>query len=269
MPDDATEPFTPLTPLERLLVTAALDPDDEAAGQRLAAAILEEMIGVPGHVDPEVEAAAGGETGGDTGRSGFTPMILTDRAGQQMACAFTTPSRFAAFGRAVGEQNVGDLEIRGTTGRELFSRLVESNIPLVLNPHNGFGKHFHVAEMSDRLAGHEPAARERVITHRTELLVGQPAHVPAGLVERLTAYLSGLGGIERATLVWVQYPDGLQAYLLGLRTSLSREQVLPGIEGVIGDLDGRVLDVALAAPGEPLVTDDQPPFLGGDPTAPR
>ena len=77
-------------------------------------------------------------------------------------------------------------EVRGTTGRELMRQLVGHNLGLVLNPANRHGKEFLVAEMSDLLAGVDPGTTHRVQQQGSSVQVGEPAHVPDGLVERLT-----------------------------------------------------------------------------------
>jgi hypothetical protein len=235
----------PLTPLEELLVAAADRRDDEAASGRFTAAVLDSWLGVPGTAGEQPDQ--------------FTPLTITDRSGRMFAVSFTQPVRYDAFAAAM-ELPVGQYEVRGIEGRGLFGMLVRNNLSLLLNPHNDYGKEFTVAEMSDLLAGVEPGSSTRTIDQDTTLKVGAPAHVPDGLVERLTAYLSGLGGVESAALAWVEYPDGLQGYLLGIRGTTPREQILPGLGEAVGDLQGRTLDVTYAAPGEELATDSVEPF---------
>lgn len=239
-----TNAHTPLTALEEMLVQAAEAPDDAAASARFTTAVLGASLGVPGVSEQ-----------GDQ----FAPLTIDDRSGRRFAVAFTQVARYRTFAAAM-ELAEGDYDVHGVEGHALFAMLVRTNLPLLLNPHNDHGKEFTVPEMSDLLAGVGPGIRRRVVEQGTDIKVGTPSAVPEGLVERLTAYLSGLGGVERATLAWVEYPDGLQGYLLGIRSTRSREEILPGLGECVGDLGGRALDVTYAAPGEDLPTDSVEPF---------
>ncbi|MGZ4445522.1 MAG: SseB family protein [Nocardioides sp.] len=240
-----TNAETPLTPLETLLVEAADNRDDAAASSRFTDAVLDTLLGVPG-----TPGAA---------QDQFHPLTITDHRDVPLAVAFTSPERYAAFAAAM-ELADGQFEVRGIDGRGLFGMLVRNNLPLVLNPHNAYGKEFTVPEMSDLAVGVSPDTSARVFTERTTLKVGEASSVPDGLLDRLTAYLAGLGGVESATLAWVEYPDGLQGYLLGIRSTVERERILAGMGRVVGDLGGRTLDIMYAAPGEELTTDVIEPF---------
>lgn len=244
-----THAETPLTPLEELLVAAADSRDDAQASQRFTDAAMATMLGVPGTPGSATDQ--------------FHPLTINDHREVPLAVAFTSPDRYAAFAAAMG-LGEGQYEVRGIEGRGLFGMLVRANLPLLLNPHNDYGKEFTVPEMSDLMAGVVPGAPSRTVEAETTVNVGRPANVPDGLVDRLSAYLSGLGGVETATLAWIEYPDGLQGYLLGLRTTLPRERVLAGMGEAVGDLGGRTLDIMYAAPGEPLATDSVDPFLSVD-----
>lgn len=84
--------------------------------------------------------------------------------------------------------------------------------------------------------------------------------VPPGLLDRLTTHFDAVGGVSRASLGWIEYPDGLQAYLLGVLGVASREQVLVGMDAAAGDLGTRVMDVAVVAEGGTTIVDAVPPF---------
>jgi SseB protein N-terminal domain len=241
-----TNAETPLTPLEELLVAAANAPDDAAASARFTVAVLGAWVGVPGLTGDQPDE--------------FTPLTITDRDDRRFAVAFTQSARYDTFAEAM-EFTEDQFQVHGVEGRALFGMLVRNNLPLLLNPHNDYGKEFAVAEMSDLLAGVGQGVTRRIIEQDTTLGVGTPSAVPEGLVERLSAYLTGLGGVETATLAWVTYPDGLQGYLLGIRSTRTREEILPGIGAAVGDLQGRALDVTYAGPGEELPTDSVEPFL--------
>ena len=170
---------------------------------------------------------------------------------------FTTPDKAQAAARGLARPEVRDVPI---ACRELFAEAVRNNANLALNPYSAVGKAFTVAEMSDLLAGVEPGTRTRVTSTDTTLLVGEPAHVPPGLVDGLRDYLAGLGGVDSASLAWVQYPDGLQGYLLVVRTALPRETVNAGINGPASNTDGKTIDVLVLAPGAPDPASAVPPF---------
>jgi len=243
-----THAETPLTPLEELLVAAADHRGDAAASRRFTDAAMDTMLGVPGTPGRVPEQ--------------FTPLTITDQRDVPLAVAFTSPERYAAFAAAM-ELPEGQLEVRGIEGRGLFGMLVPNNLPLLLNPHNDYGKEFTVPEMSDLVAGVEPGSATRTVTAETTVNIGRPATVPDGLVDRLSTYLSGLG-VDSAALAWIEYPDGLQGYLLGIRSTVAREEIMAGMGAVVGDLGGRTLDIMYAAPGEELATDAVEPFLSVD-----
>lgn len=237
--------YAPATPVEQALARAADAPDDVAASDEFLAQFLESTVGVPGVADTE----------------GFTPLIrrYLDRS---HAVAFTHRVRWERFAATADDLDVSTTQARPTTARELLSQLVQANIPLLLNPANGYGKEFTVPEMSDLLAGIRPGSQERLVQQEQQIAVGVPAHVPEGLIERLTDHLRRLGGVSSATLAWVRYADGLQGYLLGIRGTVAREEVLGAdFTQVVGDLDGRTLDVMFGGPDTALPTDSVPPFL--------
>lgn len=239
----------PQDELETLLVHAADHPADREAGPAFVAAFMDASVGVPG------TAAADG---------GFVPLV-TERSEQRRAgLAFTHPLRGAVWGRQ-WTQDQGAMppgfEMRGTTGRELMRQLVGHNLGLVLNPGNRYGKEFLVAEMSDLLAGVDPGTTHRVQQQGASVQVGEPAHVPDGLVELLRDGFTELGGVATATLAWIRYEDGLEGYLLGVTTARSREQVLPVVETAVDRLEGRTLDVTIGPPGASLLTATVAPFL--------
>jgi len=231
----------PLTEIERALVASASNPADRGSYQRFTSRLVESTVGVPGRV---VEGT-------------FAPEVR-EYDGRRFAVAFTHPARFERWfaGAAPGP----GLEVQSIAVRQLWAQLVSHNLPLLLNPLNGYGKEFTVAEMSDLLQGIEPGQRERVVGQPTQVMVGRPAVVPPGLTDRLTAYFDSAGGVRSATLAWIRYPDGMEGYVLGVKGPTTRERLLPGFDPVVGDLAGRTLDVAMAGESEPLLTDSVPPF---------
>ncbi|MEJ7647654.1 MAG: enhanced serine sensitivity protein SseB C-terminal domain-containing protein [Nakamurella sp.] len=236
-----------LTPTEQLLLQAARtnDPQD---GARFADALLDAELSVPGWRSPE---------------GGFTPMTVRSTAPDGTpasdAVAFTHPDRMTKALRTLAP-DVADLVVLTVPGRELFARVVPTGMTLLINLHNEYGKQFLPAEMSDRLGGREPGERHRVTGAATSVKVGEPAVVPPGLLERLTAYFDAVGGVSRAHLGWIEYPDGLQAYLLGVVGTASREQVIAGMDAAAGDLGTRVMDVSVVAEGQTTIVDAVPPF---------
>lgn len=240
----------PQNALEELLVRAADHPEDREAGPAFVAAFMDASLGVPG-------------TSQD---GGFTPLVTELSERRRAGLAFTHPVRGAYWGRQ-WTQTQGAMppgfEVRGTTGRDLMRQLVGHNLGLVLNPANRHGKEFLVAEMSDLLAGVDPGTTHRVQQQGSSVQVGEPAHVPDGLVERLTEGFTALGGVATAALAWVRYEDGLEGYLLGVTTSRPREEVLPVVETTVDLLGGHTLDVTIGEPGAPLLTAPVPPFLVG------
>jgi hypothetical protein len=230
----------PLTEIESALVDSASDPADRARYHRFTGLLLAGTVGVPGQV---VDGS-------------FAPDLRV-HGERRYAVAFTHPARFDSYARGA-DLRVGPgsgVEVRSIPVRELWGQLVSHNLPLLLNPLNGYGKEFTVAEMSDLLQGQDPVRRERVVAEATTVMVGAPAVVPPGLTDRLTAYFDSVGDVRSATLAWIRYPDGMEGYVLGVRGSAGRERLLPGFDSVVGDLAGRTLDVAIAGESEPLVTD--------------
>lgn len=218
----------PQSELEQLLVAAAGSPEDEAAGRAFVSALLDGQLGVPGRAT----------------EGGFSPEV-GEQGGRRFAVAFTHHARLERFLRTTGLDGSG-LHTVGLLGRELFAHLVEANLSLLLNAGNGYGKEFTAPEMSDLLAGVAPGSRERVVPTATTLQVGEPAHVPAGLVDRLRAHIARVGGVDSAALAWVRYPDGLEGYLLEVAGPVQREDFLPGIDAAVGDLGERTLDVVVS-----------------------
>ncbi|WP_353649538.1 enhanced serine sensitivity protein SseB C-terminal domain-containing protein [Nakamurella sp. A5-74] len=235
------------TPTEQLLVRAAgtNDPQD---GARFADALMDAELSVPGWKSPE---------------GGFTPMTVRSTTPNgtpaSEAVAFTHPDRMTKALRTLAPDTT-DLVVLTVPGRELFARVVPTGMTLLINLHNEYGKQFLPAEMSDRLAGREPGERHRVTGAATSVKVGEPAVVPPGLIDRLTAYFDAIGGVTRAHLGWIEYPDGLQAYLLGVVGTASRERVIGGMDAAAGDLGTRVMDVAVVAEGQTTIVDAVPPF---------
>ena len=237
--------WTAETEVERLLVAAADHPDDPDAGDAFAAALLTSTVGVAGTASDQ----------------GFAPLVRAYESGQY-AVAFTHQLRWEQFVTTAPDLQEGSAQLMPIVVRDLFGHLVNGGLPLLLNPTNPYGKEFTVPEMSDRLQGIRPGTQERVVGHAQTVQVGAPAYVPEGLVDRLTAHLHSVGGVDTATLAWIRYPDGLQGYLLGIRGQVRREQVLtPAFNQVVGNLEGRTLDVMFADPGAGLVTDSVEPFL--------
>ena len=133
-----TNAETPLTPLEELLVAAAHAPDDATVSARFTAAVLDAWVGVPGLTGDRPDQ--------------FTPLTITDRDDRRFGVAFTQSARYDTFAEAM-EFTEDQFSVHGVEGRALFGMLVRNNLPLLLNPHNDYGKEFAVAEMSDLLAG--------------------------------------------------------------------------------------------------------------------
>lgn len=235
------------TPIEQWLVRAADSKDPQVEAQ-FAAALLDAELYVPGW---------------RTAEGGFSPMTVQspapDGTRRSEAVAFTHPDRMTRALQVLRPEAT-DLVVMNLSGRDLFARVIPTGLTLLLNVHNDYGKQFLPAEMSDRLAGHDPVDRSRVAGAGTSVKVGEPAVVPPGLLERLTAHFDAVGGVSRASLGWIAYPDGLQAYLLGVAGAASREQVLAGMDAAAGDLGTRVMDVTVVAEGERTIVDGVPPF---------
>jgi type III secretion system (T3SS) SseB-like protein len=227
-------------PLDALLAEAASSGDPQAT-RRFTDALLDATVGVLLATAPD-------------GRVSPVSVSTHDVTAVPF---FTTPDKAQDAVRGLDRPEVRDVPI---ACRELFAEAVRNNATLALNPYSPVGKAFTVAEMSDLLAGIEPGTRTRVAAADTRLLVGEPAHVPPGLVEGLRDYLHGLGEVDSASLAWVQYPDGLQGYLLVVRTGLPRETVTAGINGPASNTDGRTIDVLVLAPGASDPASGVPPF---------
>ncbi|WP_375487407.1 SseB family protein [uncultured Jatrophihabitans sp.] len=229
------------TDLDGLLAQAAVS-GDPAAARRFTDALLASTVGWLLAADPQ----------------GRQSPITVPTHGITAVPFFSTPDKAQDALRTLARPGLTEVPV---ACRDLFAQAVRNNAVTALNPFSQHGKSFTVPEMSDLLAGVDPASRTRVAGAGTTLLIGQPAYVAPGLVEGLTAYLEVLGGVDSASLAWVQYPDGLQGYLLAVRTALPRETVNAGINGPASRTEGRTLDVMVIAPGEHDPAAPVPPFF--------
>ncbi|RUR00995.1 enhanced serine sensitivity protein SseB C-terminal domain-containing protein [Labedella endophytica] len=181
--------------LESLLAAAATEPTRVPA---FVAELLQATVIVPGVVS---DAEGGGQT------ATFPPLVGPDRAPVQPF--FTSEERLqetiAAIpgyeGRYIGLPCRAFWEMtRGAT--------------LVLNPHSSHGKEFLPGEIAHVLDG-AAAVTTTVVEAETPIMVGQPAHVPPGMEDALSAMFARQEAVTEAVLGWKVTPStNDQAYLL-------------------------------------------------------
>lgn len=234
----------PATPLERLLARTSQDPSDTEALDHFLAALLPGIVGVPGVA----------------GDDGFAPIVVT-AGGEPVAAAFTHQVRWESFADQAGLDR-SEVEVRPAPVREVFEQLVDHDVAVVLNPGSAWTTELRPAAMRDLLDGLRPGTRERFAQQPQHTAVGAPASLPEGLADRMAAHLGRIAGVESAALAWTQQADGRHCYLLGIRGTAARDDVLGGdFRAIAGELD-HPLDVLFAAPGAPLPTDSVEPLLG-------
>ena len=232
---------TPPDP-EALLVRAATDPTDDAAREAFTGALLEAQVVVLG------EARAGG---------GFQPLVLGGPAGPVVAF-FSSPEA-AEVARGQSPEGVS-LTAQVVTCRDFWSAALRNNAACVLNPWSPYVREFTTTEMSDLLAGVTPGTQQPAVAAPTQVEVGEPTTVPAGLLDALGAHARALGAVDTATLAWIRYPDGLQGYLLDISTDLPREQVVAGLELIAPLLGSATMDVSVTTPDVPGLATSVPAF---------
>lgn len=136
---------------------------------------------------------------------------------------------------------------------------------LVLNPHSAHGKEFLPGEIGQLLDG-EATLTPRVLERETEVLVGQPARIPPGMIEALTAVLTDVDEVDEATLGWKVTPQegGTvdESYLLVIvGAPTARETISGPLARTLATYSSSVpIDVMYVAPGEQHLLRSVPPF---------
>jgi SseB protein N-terminal domain/SseB protein C-terminal domain len=230
--------------LERLLVAASTDP---AHVPEFLTTLLDATVIVPGTLNSVDDS--GGRTAnlapllGSDGAPVQPFFTSVDRLNETIAAIPGYESRYLALGcRSLWEMT------RGST--------------LLLNPHSTYGKEFLPSEIGQLLDG-SALLTPRVVESGTRVMVGQPAHVPSGMEDALSAVFGHHRAIQSAYLGWKVTPDsGDLSYLL----------VIVGPDDTrteVGDELGRALiyfsqshpvDVLFARPGEHHLLSSIDPF---------
>ena len=238
-----------MSDLESLLAAAATDPVQAPA---FLVALLDAQVVVAGQTQSSPGQA-------ESGTRSVTLAPLTRADGTSVQPFFTSEARLKETLRAIPGYEARNLTIRC---RDLWEMTRGSS--LVLNPHSAYGKEFLPDEIAHLLDG-SAAMTPHVISEATRVLVGQPAHVPDGMEDRLRALCADCAAVEAAYLGWKVTPDtGDQSYLLVFVGP-------PTVSAQINDDLGRALvlfsrahpvDVLFAAPGEDhLLTSIEPIYV--------
>ncbi len=226
-----------LTPVEELLVEAVEHPDDRTARERFTTALLDSTVLVPGKDEDD----------------GFAPLSIPGENGLPAVAFFTSaaPMELALSQLGITETRVAELDCR-----EFWTTSVRHNTATALNPLTPYGKPYPATEMSDILHGVDEHSLEREMQAGEQYAVRTPDDVPPAVHSALREHLGRLGSVKSAVLAWMTKPDGLQGYLLVVRTDLPAQDVVDGVEQVVPLLGGQTLDVLV----QPLAdTDDKAP----------
>jgi hypothetical protein len=228
--------------IEALLAAAATDRSQAPA---FVTALLESTVIVAGTVTDDGMA---------------TLADLLDSDGSSVQPFYTSKERFQETLQVVPtfERNILALPCRVlwqmTRGRRL-----------VLNPHSAHGKEFLPGEIAQLLDG-EAVLTPGVVERETQVMVGQPARVPPGMTEALTAALAEHREVDEAILGWKVTPqeDGSfdESYLLVIVGAPNAREVISGslARALATYSVGVPIDVMYAAPGAKHLLQGVPPF---------
>lgn len=172
------------TEVEELLAAAANDP---AAVPSFLTALLEATVIVPG-------------TATDDGLATLADLRGPDGASVQPF--YTSVERMGETLTAVPGFQTAYLGLPCRTFWEMTR-----GATLVLNPHSSHGKQFLPGEIGQLLDG-AATLTPRVVPVATRVLVGQPAHVPPGMTEALSALFARHSEVDEAVLGWKVTPEG-------------------------------------------------------------
>lgn len=227
--------------IEALLAAAANDP---AAGPAFLTALLERSVIVPGTTTGDRTATLADLLGSD-GRSVQPFYTSEERLRETLEAVPAFERNFLALPcRVLWEMT------RGAT--------------LVLNPHSAHGKEFLPGEIAQLLDG-SATLTPRVVQADTEVLVGQPAHVPPGMIDALASLFARHPEVDAATLGWKVTPqDGAfdESYLLVITGGPSvRDSIGTDLaQALVTYSLSTPIDVMYAEPGAPHLLHDVPPF---------
>lgn len=197
------------TDLESLLMQAA---KDVTHAPDFLAHLIEATVLVPGALSTPVAGAVN--------RLDVTPLV--NENGGTILPFYTSQDRVQETLDAMRDFEPPILAMRC---REFWE--ATRGAELVLNPHSAHGKRFLPEEVAQMLDGRAPLS-EHVVKEPTPVFVGEPAKVPVGMKEELSALFADKPLVHGAYLGWEVTPSsGEQNYLLvlvgpaGLRESVS------------------------------------------------
>ncbi|VXB48103.1 enhanced serine sensitivity protein SseB C-terminal domain-containing protein [Plantibacter sp. T3] len=228
--------------IEALLAAAA---DDRSNAPAFLTALLESTVIVAGTVTDDGMA---------------TLADLLDSDGSSVQPFYTSKARFQETLQVVPsfEQHLLALPCRVLWQMTRGARLV-------LNPHSTHGKEFLPGEVAQLLDG-EAVLTPRVVERETEVMVGQPARIPPGMTETLTAVLAEYGEVDEAVLGWKVTPQegGTfdECYLLVIvGAPTARETISGPLARALATYSASVpIDVMYVAPGAKHLLTSVPPF---------
>ncbi|MFP1730959.1 enhanced serine sensitivity protein SseB [Lonsdalea quercina] len=129
---------------------------------------------------------------------------------------------------------------------------------LFLNPKLPYGKEFLPQEVEHLLAGEGTGlVTKKVIEEDTQVLIGQPAEMPAQMIDSLTQLFAKYPGVRRAFLVQIKEPDEEQPHLLvGIDVDEDVEAIIQAAGTVASDTlpDDRPIDLCVVADNEPGIS---------------
>lgn len=228
--------------LEEALRLAAGDP---AARPDFYARLIEAtvyVIGPPNAGDAGTREMQAGEqlqlvTWGAADGSPIVPFFSSL---ERLQAALTEPSSYFAL-----------------PARALFE--ITRGSALVLNPRSDHGKEFTPNEIEALLAdGVNAQGETRIVEKPTEVLLGQPAHYPAALVDALSAFLAKRPDVRAAYLALMhdQSLDERPHLVIGLDAD-APEHLIKEVGSIAADLapTGDPVDVVAVAKGQGGLSD--------------
>ena len=225
--------FTPLNPLERLLMAAATDSNARAA---FLDALLETplLVATPDVPRDESEVTvAKGET--------LSIMTAPVAGGGRIPAIFSAQQRLVdCFGPDTGYAAI--------EGRGLLETVASDGA--VLNPGSAYGVHWTADDLAAIL--NQPV--RRTLDRDTQVMLGSPSERPEALIAALTSALDQDPRVERAWLALAAWPDSQeQSWYLDIHADADADAILPGLSAAMtpGNLVGRAIDVVVHPVGSP------------------
>ncbi|ASN84629.1 MULTISPECIES: enhanced serine sensitivity protein SseB [Pectobacterium] len=140
--------------------------------------------------------------------------------------------------------------------RSLFE--MTQGVTLFLNPKLPYGKEFLPQEIEHILSGEGNGfVQQRVVEEEMQVILSQPAEMPAQMIDSLTQLFTKHRHVKRAFLAQIQEPGEEQPHLLiGIDAEQDEETIIREAGSVASDTlpDERPVDLCLVKEGEPGIS---------------